>query len=111
MARRTKKFVKIRQLAVKLFVKLRDEGIRVDMIVLFGSYAKGKQREDSDIDLCVVSRDFGKDRIDEGASVNLIASRIDTRLECITANLYDYMAKSTISPILHEVKKHGVGIL
>jgi predicted nucleotidyltransferase len=111
MAKRTKTLNQIRQLAVQLFVKLRDQGIRVDMIVLFGSYAKKRQHEDSDIDLCVVSRDFGKDRINEGASVNLIASRIDIRLECITANLSDYMYKSASSPILAEVKKHGIGIL
>jgi predicted nucleotidyltransferase len=111
MARQTKHLTKIRQLAAELFVKLRANGIRVDIIVLFGSYAKNTPRKDSDIDLCVVSRDFGKDRILEGASVNLIASQVDTRIECITANLTDYMAKSTSSPILHEVKTHGIALL
>ena len=42
--------------------------IRVDKIVLFGSYAFGNQREGSDIDVAVISDDFhGKgywDRID-----------------------------------------------
>jgi predicted nucleotidyltransferase len=111
MARKSKKLDKIRELAIKLFVQMRSQGLRVDMIVLFGSYAKGHEREDSDIDLCVVSRDFGHDRIDEGARVNLIASRIDSRLECITVSLTDYMKRNTISPILHEIKKHGVGLL
>jgi predicted nucleotidyltransferase len=32
--------------------------IRVDAVILFGSYAKGEAREWSDIDLAVVSPDF-----------------------------------------------------
>ena len=38
--------------------KLLDLGVVVDRVILFGSYAKGTPREDSDIDLLVVSRDF-----------------------------------------------------
>ncbi|MFO8009076.1 MAG: nucleotidyltransferase domain-containing protein [Candidatus Brocadiia bacterium] len=33
-------------------------GVRVDRLVLFGSYAQGTQREGSDIDVVVVSEDF-----------------------------------------------------
>ena len=41
---------------------LRLENIRADKIILFGSYATGHARPDSDIDLVVVSDDFeGKD--------------------------------------------------
>jgi len=41
---------------------LETQGIRVDRMILFGSYAQGCQREGSDIDLVVVSKDFeGKD--------------------------------------------------
>jgi predicted nucleotidyltransferase len=37
-------------------------GIRADRVILYGSYAQGKAREDSDIDLIVISPDFeGKD--------------------------------------------------
>lgn len=35
-------------------------GIRVEKIVLYGSYAYGKPHKDSDIDLIVVSADFKK---------------------------------------------------
>lgn len=47
---------------------LESRGVRIDKLILFGSYAKGTQREWSDIDIVVVSDDFaGKnywDRID-----------------------------------------------
>lgn len=33
-------------------------GIHVERIILYGSYAKGRQRKDSDIDLVVISDDF-----------------------------------------------------
>lgn len=46
---------KIKKVLVEL---LRDAGISVDKIVLFGSYAKGKIKKDSDIDIIVVSKDF-----------------------------------------------------
>jgi len=35
-------------------------GIKAERVILYGSYAKGSQREDSDIDLVVVANDFGK---------------------------------------------------
>ncbi len=33
-------------------------GIKVNKLILFGSYAKRKEKEDSDIDLVVLSEDF-----------------------------------------------------
>jgi uncharacterized protein len=37
---------------------LESKGTKVDKLILFGSYASGQYREDSDIDLVVISRDF-----------------------------------------------------
>lgn len=38
--------------------ELRKLGIGVEKIILYGSYAKGTFREDSDIDFAVISEDF-----------------------------------------------------
>jgi predicted nucleotidyltransferase len=38
--------------------RLNDEGLGDASLILFGSWAKGKQQEFSDIDLCVVSNKF-----------------------------------------------------
>ncbi len=46
------------------FIKdfLKDRGIGVEKIVLFGSYSRNQASHDSDIDIAIVSRDFrGKD--------------------------------------------------
>jgi predicted nucleotidyltransferase len=37
---------------------LEKKGIKIERIVLFGSYAAGKQRAGSDIDLVIISDDF-----------------------------------------------------
>lgn len=37
-----------------------EKKIRIDRIILFGSYAKGNTHKDSDIDLVVLSDDFKK---------------------------------------------------
>ena len=37
---------------------LEVKGINNNKIILYGSWAKGKQREESDIDLVVISEDF-----------------------------------------------------
>ncbi|KKQ34263.1 MAG: Nucleotidyltransferase [Candidatus Nomurabacteria bacterium GW2011_GWB1_37_5] len=40
---------------------LKQSGIGFEEIILFGSQAKGTARKWSDIDLAIVSTDFGKD--------------------------------------------------
>ncbi|HOQ33464.1 MAG TPA: nucleotidyltransferase domain-containing protein [Candidatus Hydrogenedens sp.] len=37
---------------------LTERGISIDRIVIFGSFVKGRFREDSDIDVIIVSRSF-----------------------------------------------------
>lgn len=44
--------------AILDFVERLKKGIRVEAIVLFGSYARGNPHEWSDIDLAVISPDF-----------------------------------------------------
>jgi predicted nucleotidyltransferase len=49
----------------------------VDRVILYGSYAAEKGRRDSDIDVAIVSRDFGKDRVEEGMALYRIAGKVD----------------------------------
>lgn len=37
---------------------IESRGIKPDKLILFGSYATGQYRQDSDIDIVVISRDF-----------------------------------------------------
>lgn len=47
--------IKVREILKEL---LQQKGISIYKIIIFGSFVKGPQKEDSDIDLIVVSKDF-----------------------------------------------------
>ena len=94
--------------SIKRFIKaLTQEGITVDRVVLYGSYARGKTRPDSDIDVAVISKDFGKDRVEEGMTLFRIAGRIDPRLEPIPISSDSY-ANDTWVPLIYEIKEKGI---
>lgn len=84
-----------------------DSGLRFDGAILFGSHAAGTARPDSDIDLAVISRDFGKDRYAEGALLNQMAFQCIPECDAIPIGVHEYLDPEPISPILHEIKKKG----
>lgn len=45
---------------IRQFADSLKEEIRLHKLILFGSYAKGRQHKYSDIDIAVISSDFGK---------------------------------------------------
>jgi predicted nucleotidyltransferase len=93
---------------IRKFVKtLKQEGIVVDHVILYGSYAKGKVRPDSDIDVAVVSKNFGKDRVEEGMLLFRIAGKIDSRLEPVPISKKIY-ENDTWIPLIHEIREKGV---
>ena len=65
-------------LIIKEYKKsLLDLGVRVQKIVLFGSYAKGRSHEYSDIDLIVISEDFKRMNLRQRLEVlGIAAARI-----------------------------------
>lgn len=48
----------IKEIIYRFGVELEKLGVKPQKILLYGSYAKGTPREDSDIDLIVISEDF-----------------------------------------------------
>jgi predicted nucleotidyltransferase len=54
---------------------LLSQGIRVERLILFGSQAKGTAREDSDIDVAVISPDFRDKDIFERVKMTAKAGR------------------------------------
>ena len=49
---------KVLDIIAKFRKALETEGIKIERIILYGSWAKGTPQEGSDIDLVVISRDF-----------------------------------------------------
>jgi predicted nucleotidyltransferase len=93
---------------IKKFVKrLREEGISVDRVFLYGSHAAGLGRGDSDIDVAIVSKDFGKDRVEEGMALYRIAGKVDTRLEPVPISVEAY-ENETWLPLIYEIRSKGL---
>jgi predicted nucleotidyltransferase len=50
----------------KFLVQLKEKGIPVEAAYLFGSYARGREKEWSDIDVAVISSTNSYDRLKKG---------------------------------------------
>ena len=95
---------------INRFVReLKRQNIVLDHILLYGSYAHGRVRPESDIDVAVVSRDFGKDRVEEGMRLFRIAGQIDSRLEPVPVSLKAY-ENDTWVPLIHELREKSVAL-
>lgn len=102
MAERT-----LRDLIAAYSAALEERGVRVERIVLFGSYSAGTARPDSDIDVAVVSPDFGRDRYEESKILFQTAWRIDPRIEPVPIPS-GALERDTWQPLLHEIVMKGL---
>jgi predicted nucleotidyltransferase len=97
----------VREIIKKFVEAVLSRGIHVDKTILYGSYATGKESKDSDLDVAVISSDFGKDRYKEGAMLMKLAWRIDPRLHPVPLSAASF-AEDTWIPLVYEIKAHGV---
>ncbi len=81
-------------------------GIRPSKVILFGSYAKGTPHAYSDIDVAVVSPDFGKDEIEEMFLLARLTSKVSDRIEAVSFE-ENYFMKSKYDTLIGEVKRYG----
>jgi len=87
---------------------IENAGIPIEKMVVFGSYARGNAREDSDIDICVVSPKLGKDEMAEASKLNFLRWKLDNRIEAHPVSSKDF--KETATPLISEIKKYGVEV-
>ena len=84
---------------------LEKQEIKILRVILFGSYAKGKANPDSDIDIAVISAQFGQDKVEEMMSLRKIALKVDSHIEPIPLSPGDL--KDHYSTLAQEIKKYG----
>ncbi len=89
--------------------ELEKNGIKVEKMILFGSYAKGKIHPYSDVDICVVSPQFGKKDFEEMVEISLLAKKICLLIEVIPMNPKDL--SSNKHPLAAEINKTGKEII
>jgi len=94
---------------VKAFKELVDRSGFDDLkVYLYGSWAKGKATDDSDIDVCVVSDKFKGNMFDNMVMLNKMAMKINVLIDVVPMTSSDL--KDKYSSLVIEVLKYGVEI-
>ena len=78
---------------------------RIQAAYLYGSQAKGKATQWSDIDVAVVSPDFSDDLFEERLILMQLAAHIDDRIE---PRLFKVETFNVNDPIANEIQKTGI---
>ena len=93
--------------SIKKYIEKISQYYKIEAIILFGSYAKGTENEDSDIDIAIISSDFN-DIIEDGAKLIGLTWKIDTRIEPHPITTEDYQKVS--NPFVREVVDTGIKV-
>lgn len=89
------------------YVAALQKHVRVHKVILFGSYAHGKPRRASDIDLAVISPDFGKDPIEDMYLLSRLRAEASWDVEALSYSLQQY-ENCEKGSFLHEIIRTGV---
>jgi predicted nucleotidyltransferase len=100
---------------VKKLAKQYSEDVRkampIDKVYLYGSYAKGTQREDSDVDLCFFSNAFeAKRRVDVLTELFYLKRKYNTRI-VIEPNAFPTSEIGNDNPFVKEILRTGEEII
>jgi len=87
---------------------LEQSGIESIEIYIFGSHAKGKANGSSDIDVAVVSSDFGDDRQGERVKLMSLSQQINLAMEPHPFSTADF--DDPYYPLAREIKRTGIKV-
>jgi predicted nucleotidyltransferase len=105
MATSTNKIIKI----IKKYIEeLKKHNIPIDKAIIFGSYAKGKAKLYSDIDIALISDFFTGDRFEDRRKIIPYRRKIDNRIEPIPFRPEDF---DNGGILVKEIKKEGINVL
>lgn len=98
---------KIIEKAMSFLKLVKASGIPIDFAFIFGSYVKGKAREDSDIDLCLISSAFSN-ILEDRLKLMRLRREIDFTIEPHPFNPKDFIDEN---PLVWEIKNTGERVL
>ncbi|MBI2968447.1 MAG: nucleotidyltransferase domain-containing protein [Bacteroidetes bacterium] len=92
---------------IKKYIRfVQSRKIFPEKVFLFGSFAKNKQDNNSDIDLALIFKNLpDKKRFDLQVQLFVLASEIDSRIEPHPFNLSDF---NISHPVASEIIKTGI---
>ncbi len=95
------------EIVEKYIQELQKNGIPIQEAIIFGSYAKGSIKEESDIDVALVSPAFTGDRFEDRRKIVPLRRKIDSRIEPIPFRPDDF---SEGGNLVDEIKRTGKSV-
>jgi len=90
---------------IRRYIKeLKKNNIPIQKAFIFGSYAKGSPKEESDIDIALVSTAFTGDRFEDRRKIVPFRRKIDSRIEPMPFSPEDFQKGGML---IDEIKKTG----
>lgn len=99
---------KIKDIIDRYISQLKENNISIEYAYLFGSYAKGKNREWSDIDIAIISKSFEGNRIKDKDKIRRITLSVSSSLEILPFNPTDF---SLDNPLAKEIMETGIRLV
>jgi predicted nucleotidyltransferase len=99
---------KIITLIKQFITEASEDNIHISEAVLFGSYARGTQNKESDIDLAVVSEDFEGIRIFDNKKIRKAKLKTSIDLETHPYRPEDF---TIYNPFVREILEYGIRIV
>ena len=82
--------------------------LKPNKIILFGSYAYGTPNEDSDLDICVVEKDY-ENKWKEKLKIRNLLNDIRMPIDILNPKINEYMFyKEEINSVYYDIDKKGV---
>jgi len=79
-----------------------------EKIILFGSYAYGNPTEDSDIDICIIKKDY-TNKWNEKLKIRKLLSMIKLPIDILNPKLDEYEFYSNeINSVYYDIDKKGI---
>ena len=96
-------------IAIVRYIRLiKEKYSEIESAYIFGSYAKGKSTDDSDIDLALIFTQLDDSkRFEIQVQLMLLAAQIDSRIEPHPISCEDF---NSGNPFVIEIKKNGIEV-
>ena len=80
-------------------------GLPLERVILFGSYSLNEQKEDSDIDIAVVLKEYAVDRFNTRLELMKYSREFE---EVIEPHPFLISEFDDSNPFIYEILKHGI---